>query len=175
MKKAALKTYGKIVGILLSLVTFLTGCDWPFSPEPIAEYGVPSAEFIIKGKVTSSATEKPIKNIRVVIPGIKYPLQGLDTTYTDANGEYEVKYGDFPIFSEQYKVIFSDTDGTNNDGQFKSDTLKVSFSAEDQIKKGSGSWYSGIFQKTNQNIALKKDEAIAMYGVMGANYKEDDK
>lgn len=174
MKKAALKTYGKIVGILLSFVTFLTGCDWPFSPEPVAEYGVPSADYVIKGKVTSSATEKPIKNIRVVIPGIKYPFLGLDTTYTDANGEYEVKYGDFPILSEQYKVVFSDIDGANNDGQFRSDTLKVSFSASDQVKKGSG-WYSGIFQKTNQNIALKKDEVGAMYGVMGANYKEDDK
>ena len=32
-----------------------------------------------------------------------------------------------------------------------------------------------VFQKEAQNFSLKKDEVVAMYGVMGAKYKEDEK
>lgn len=174
MKKAALKTYGKIVGVLLSFVAFLTGCDWPFSP-PVAEYGVPTADFIIKGKVTDAKSEKPLKNIQIVVPVREYSSYGLDTTYTDSNGEYEIKFQEFPTLDQPFKVVASDIDGENNNGLFKSDTIKTQFLLSDKIQKGTGSWFVGIYQKTNQNFSLKKDEVVAMYGVMGAKYKEDEK
>lgn len=174
MKKVVLKSYGKLISILLSFVTFLTGCELPFV-NPVVEYGTPTADFIIKGKVTSVSTEKPIKNIRVIVTDRNYVRYGLDTVYTDENGEYEAKFKDIPSLAEPFKVAVSDIDGAKNDGLFKSDTIKVQFSKVDKTKKGSGSWYEGIFEKTDQNISLKNDDAVAMYGVMGAKYKEDDK
>lgn len=170
MKKIALKTYGRMIGLLLSLFGFLTSCE----TKTIAEYGVPSADYIVKGKVTDAKTDKPIQNIRVVVPDKKFAQFGQDTVYTNSNGEYEINFKYYSDLSEPYNVIAADIDGFDHDGLYKADTLKVTFEKNDLIKKGDGGWYSGIYQKINQNFKLNADETIAMYGVMGAKYKEDE-
>ena len=63
MKKIAIKTYGKIITLLFALLGIGTGCEKPL---PVPEYGVPAADFIIKGKVTDKESKKPIKNIAVI-------------------------------------------------------------------------------------------------------------
>ncbi|MGC3977033.1 MAG: radical SAM-associated putative lipoprotein [Paludibacteraceae bacterium] len=175
MKKVALKTYGKIISIFLSFFGFFFGCTTEPMYGVIAEYGAPSADYKIKGKITDATTQKPIKNIRVVIPYKSQPMYGRDTTYTNADGEYEAQFNDFPNFAEAYQVIASDPDGIDNDGLFKSDTLDIQFSKNDLEKKGDGNWYVGTYQKNNQNFSLHKEEIAPMYGVMGAKYKDNSK
>lgn len=59
MKKIALTTYAKIITALLSIVGYLTGCQ--IINDPKDEYGVPSADYVIKGKVTDAITNQPLK------------------------------------------------------------------------------------------------------------------
>lgn len=166
MKKIAIKTYGKIVAFFLSIVGILV------SSQSCGMYGTPSADFIVKGKVTDALTDLPIQNIRVVMPYLHSYSHG-DTVYTNAKGEYAIKQFDFPVFSEPRLVISSDVDGDKN-GFYVGDTLKVYFTKKDRIKRGSGSWYEGVFEKTGQNFKLKHIEAIPMYGVIPAKYEEKD-
>lgn len=90
MKKVALKTYAKIVTLLMSFVGFLTGCN--FIPNDIAEYGVPSADFIAKGKVVDKATNQPIPYIRIIG---KEDVGGFnpqtDTVFTKSDGTYTLE------------------------------------------------------------------------------------
>lgn len=59
MKKIALKTYGKILAFILSFFG-LSSCE---IIEPRVEYGTPSADYIVKGKVSDKFTNQPIKGI----------------------------------------------------------------------------------------------------------------
>lgn len=164
MKKLAIKTYGKIVTFTIAFLGIIIG------NESCVMYGTPSADFIIRGKVTDVNTNQPIPKIRIVVPFLHSADYG-DTVYTNLNGEYVVKQNDFPIFSEPRRVLASDVDGEEN-GLYLSDTLEFSFTKNDRIKRGSGSWYEGTFEKKNQNFSLKKVEAIPMYGVMPAKFDE---
>lgn len=101
MKKIALKTYGKILTLFFSLVGMLTGCDWI---EPTVEYGVPNADYVIKGKVTDKESQKPLKNIAVIKKSRHSPKN--DTVRTNALGDYELKFNDFP--GEDYWVVAKD-------------------------------------------------------------------
>ncbi|MFV0391680.1 MAG: radical SAM-associated putative lipoprotein [Paludibacteraceae bacterium] len=169
MKKLALKTYGKILAFVLSLFG-LHSCD---IVEPRVEYGTPSADYIVKGKITSVDTKKPIKGIRVITPYDMYKDQA-DTVLTNESGEYEVKKSRvFPYKYGKMKIYAEDPDGESNDGTFNPDSLEVTFTKNDLIKKGSGNWYEGTYQKTEQNISLR-NQPIAEYGVRAAEYKEKD-
>ncbi len=167
MKKLALKTYGKVVGLIFAFIGIITGS------ESCAMYGTPSADFIIKGKVTDATTDQPVRNIRVVVPFLNSDNYG-DTTFTNSNGEYVIKQNDFPSFDTPKLVIAADVDGQVN-GLYGPDTLKVYFTKKDRIKRGSGGWYEGTFEKTNQNFKLQKSNIIPMYGVMPAKFEEKKK
>lgn len=169
MKKLALKTYGKILAFVLSLFG-LHSCD---IVEPRVEYGSPSADYIVKGKITSADTKKPIKGIRVITPYDMYKGQA-DTVTTNEAGEYEVKKNRiFPYEYGKMKIYAEDPDGVANDGIFEPDSLEVTFTKNDLIKKGSGNWYEGTYKKTEQNILLR-NQPIAEYGVRAAEYNEKD-
>lgn len=71
------------------------------------------------------------------------------------------------------KVIAKDLDGNKN-GIYEKDSIELSFTQKDQITKGSGSWYSGVYKKTNQNFKLVRTEVIPMYGVMASKYDEKE-
>lgn len=169
MKKVVLKTYGKIIAAILSFIGIMLGNSSCINDKTAPEYGIPNADFIVKGKVTDAANTAPINKIRIVVPKSYYPLKG-DTVYTNANGEYEVKFNDFPNPNTTFKVIASDMDKEANGGWYVSDTLKIQFTDKDKIKNGEH-WYAGTFQKTNQNFALKH-ETLAEYGVKPAPFKE---
>lgn len=160
MKRAVLKTYGKFIAALLSFCGILFGNSSCIEKGGGAapEYGVPNADFIIKGKVTDFTTNMPIQKIRVVMPKSDNPLKG-DTVYTNASGEYEIKTNDFLGFGVigSFKVIASDIDKEENGGLYQSDTLKIQFTEKDKIKNGEH-WYAGTFQKTSQNFALKHEK-----------------
>lgn len=131
MKIKLLKTYNVLIAGILALLGFATACD------PKDEYGTPSAKFIVNGKVTSLGTEQPIENIRVTMQG--------DTTYTNAEGEYQVvdEWG-FPT-DQTYNIEFRDIDGEVN-GEFNDLNTTVEFN-DPEFSDGDGNWYSGETSK----------------------------
>lgn len=168
MKKAALKTYGKLLSLLLSLIGIMSGCDW-FLPAP--EYGVPSADHIIKGKVTDKESQKPIKNIAVIKKSRHTPY-GNDTVRTDARGAYELKFNDFP--GEDYWVVAKDLEGTDDGGWYGPDSIMVNTKQMKQVKKGSGGWYDGVFEKKDADFKLQHFRPVPEYGVPASTFKKLD-
>jgi len=131
MKIRLLKTYNFLITGLLAMLGFATACD---SKD---EYGVPSAKFIVKGKVKSAKTDKPIENIRVSMQG--------DTAFTNVDGFYQV-IDEFGFPGDQiYNVEFEDIDGELN-GEFNDSNSTVEF-VDPKFKGGTGDWYSGETSK----------------------------
>lgn len=159
MKKIALKAYGKIVTVILSIFGITFAGISCIHDTPAPEYGVPSADYIVKGKVTDATTNQPIKGIGIIVPDRAHPEYG-DTVYTNDQGDYKVELlKTFPYWNEKMKVIAKDLDGMEN-GEFRSDSIEISFSHKDLIKKGSGNWYEGTFEKAGQDFKLKKEETV---------------
>ena len=160
MKHFFLSLYGKIIAATLIVIgIFVTAC---------AKYGTPSADFIVKGKVTDKSTQKPIKDIAVIRKTHTSPY-GNDTVKTNADGEFEMRFTEFPGTS--HWIFAEDLDGTKNGGLYTPDSLKINSSQMKKIKKGTGSWFEGTFEKTDANFQLKH-ETLAMYGVPSAEYKK---
>lgn len=152
MKKIALKTYGKIIAFFLGAIAYLTGCE--VIGGGIAEYGTPSADFVVKGKVVDQSSKKPIKDIRIIHKARYAPAS--DTVKTNAKGEFELKFNEFP--GVDHWIYAEDLEETQNGGLFRPDSLTVNSAQMKRIKKGSGSWNQGVFEKTDANFTLKKAE-----------------
>lgn len=146
MRIRILKTYNTLIVGLLTLLGFSSSCDknGNFGGD---EYGVPSAKFIVKGKITSSDTNQAVKGIQVNMQN--------DTTYTDENGQYQVSdnYG-FPS-DQSYVVEFKDVDGEQN-GEFENADSTVVFK-DSEYSNGDGNWYAGETSKElNVKLSSKK-------------------
>ena len=142
MKNQLLNHFDKIILSLLAILGF-AAC------EPMAEYGTPSAEFIIKGTVTDSVSSIPIPNIRIIrgdSTSYSYPL--FDTIYTDATGKYEMSVNAFPVESPTFQLKADDIDGTQHGGDFQSKTVQVVFTSTDWTETKSTPWFVGKAQKT---------------------------
>jgi putative lipoprotein (rSAM/lipoprotein system) len=140
-----------IIASLLGLLGFASSCE-EASP---AEYGTPTADFVILGKVSSS-TGQPVKNISVEMHKVAGGAAGhrTDSTGTDANGNYRVKEQDFPT-NQTYRLTFSDLDGAAN-GAFKDTSLTVDFT-NPAFTGGDGNWYKGEASK-EVNVQLREEE-----------------
>ena len=148
MKKLFLKPFDRIILSILAILG-LTGCP------AVAEYGTPSADYVIKGTVTDSLTSTPLPNIRIIRgDSASYTYPPYDTIYTDAQGKYLTTIRSFPVQSPTFHLKVADIDGTQNGGDFQSKTLEVVFTSSDWIAKESG-WYQGKAQKTI-DIKLQK-------------------
>lgn len=127
----------KILAGLLSLLGFsLAACD----KMGAAEYGSPHADYEIKGKVVNSQGT-PIPDIQVEVSD-SVPESGWmykDTIYTDANGEFKWKRGDFPRMT--FQLITRDIDEEENGGLFVPKTSFISF--KNANFSGGGTWYEG--------------------------------
>jgi putative lipoprotein (rSAM/lipoprotein system) len=152
MKKVVLKTYAKALTVFFTLLGAITGCDYF---EPRCEYGTPSADFVVKGKVIDKSSRKPVQDIRIIHKTGYAPTS--DTVKTNANGEFELKFVEFPGTNQW--VYAEDLDGTENGGLYGPDSLTVNSSQMKRIKKGDGSWYQGVFEKNDANFALKNSDA----------------
>jgi putative lipoprotein (rSAM/lipoprotein system) len=144
MKRNFLKKYNYFLAVLLSVLGMggactVQGCEYG---TPVAEYGTPSATFIVHGSVTSEGNTK-IPNIRVVMQ--------FDTTFTDADGKYKVQAFDFPD-DHDFLVEVDDIDGTAS-GSYQSKDTIVSF-VDPQFTGGDGLWNQGETTK-EINIKLK--------------------
>lgn len=139
LKRQLLKFFSKSITAFISLFGFMM-CGLPK-----AEYGVPSADFILNGNVKSTTTTEVIPEIRVVMQG--------DTVQTDENGNFSVRVIDFPM-EHTYKVSFKDIDGVEN-GSFTE--KEVDFTFPDEFEGGDGKWYEG---KNVQNLNVTLDDAV---------------
>jgi len=143
MKKFIIKTYSRLIASFLGLIGYATGCI-PGNGGTMAEYGVPSADFILNGNVKSTTTTQVITNIQVVM--------GYDTVQTDVNGNFTVKMIDFPM-EQTYKVSFKDIDGVAN-GSFSG--KEINFTFPNEFEGGNDYWYEG---KNIQTLNTKLDDA----------------
>jgi putative lipoprotein (rSAM/lipoprotein system) len=146
MKRKILIKSNILISFFLTLLGFggacmLGGCEYGTG---WAEYGTPTATFIVKGNVSSEDNNK-IPNIKVVME--------YDTVYTNADGTYQVSTGNFPE-DQNILVEFTDVDGSEN-GQFQSTDTVVSF-IDPKFINGDGSWFAGEATK-ELNIKLKED------------------
>jgi len=110
------------------------------------EYGTPHAMFKVKGSVKSEATSDNISGIRVIMR--------VDTTFTDAQGNYEVGASDYPG-DQAFLVEFKDTDGGSNGEYQPLDTI-VEFT-DPAFTGGEGAWYGGMTEK-EIDVELKDKE-----------------
>ena len=141
------KKFNSMIGLLLSILGFSSvcvSCATDYGAEP-DEYGVPYATFKVSGKVESSDTSEPIKNIRII-------LAYQDTAYTDINGNYEIS--STTEGSEKIPISFEDIDGDQNGRYSPSDTI-VDFS--DSEFTGRDGWYIGTAEE-DLDVKLDKEE-----------------
>lgn len=127
--------------LLLSLLGF-SGCN-ELQRE---EYGSPHIDFRVKGKVTDPEGN-PIREIAV---------QGnfWQATTTDADGNYDLS-GTGSSYSG-ITLVFTDTDGPANGGEFEEKTVENIFTETDQVEAGSG-WYNGAYE-TTLDVTLEKQQ-----------------
>jgi len=148
MKRTLLKRYNTLLSFLLSILGFgaacsLSGCEYGIL---VAEYGTPYATFKVNGNVKSEETSDNIPNIRVVM--------GVDTAFTDAQGNFQVSASDFPD-DQTFLVEFKDIDGETNGEYQPLDTI-VEF-IDPEFTGGSGGWDNGETEK-EINVELKDKE-----------------
>ena len=138
---------------LLSLLGF-TGCgkDNNGDGEISVEYGVPSANFKVLGRVTNEQGQ-PLGGMRVVASEVttiwgKGPEQcysGLlrDTVYTASDGSFVREYSLFPADSVYIHMKIEDT---TEPSVYDSDSIAVGF-AKGDLKGADGSWFLGAAEK----------------------------
>lgn len=165
MKKFVLKTYGKVIAWILTALGLYTSCD---IIEPRVEYGTPTADFVVKGKVTDKSTRQPVKGKAVINKSYTWPY-GNDTVRTDASGNYELEFTAISFGSEDITVYTSDIDGEAN-GAYRSDTIRIKAHELKQIEKRRN-WYNGKFEG-KADFELTQATMIPMYGIPSAEYKK---
>ena len=160
MKKLLIKSFDKILIAILCLIGLLTGCD--LIHPPVAEYGVPHADYEIKGIITDSITSAPIQNVRVIVTQNKtykdhdstiVHIDTLDYRETDSDGNYDIQFQTFPLEEITFKIKTEDPDGSASGGDFISQQKDVIFKQSELT--GGKSWYSGKAVKI-VDIKLKK-------------------
>ena len=138
---------------ILSLLGF-TGCgkDDNGGGEISVEYGVPSANFKVLGRVTNEQGQ-PLGGMRVVASEVttiwdKGPEQcysGLlrDTVYTASDGSFVREYSLFPADSVYIHMKIEDS---AEPSVYDSDSVTVGF-AKGDLKGGDNHWFKGEAEK----------------------------
>lgn len=130
--------------LLLSMLGF-SGCN----AGQLEEYGVPHIKFRVKGIVTDPEGA-PIR-------GIAVQERDGETTTTDAGGNYDLS--GIGSYYSSIRLVFTDTDGPTNGGEFVEKTVENVFTESDQIEAGSG-WYDGAYE-TTLDVTLQKQQTGA--------------
>lgn len=152
MKIKYLKLKNWLLASLAGLLGINVGCKTPDSP-PVAEYGCPSADYIVKGTVTDSQN-KPVSGITVSLGDRDNPSASYGQTVNTAeDGTYEYIITDYPENQYQITLRFSDFDGSFN-GLYADTLVDVSFK-DIPYTGGSGRWYQGTATAT-VDVRLRK-------------------
>ncbi len=120
------------------------------------EYGTPTSDYQVKGKVTAE-DGTPVKSVKVTTHywADKEHNYDINTTYTDASGEYTTEEADDPDITRRIKngqliVTYEDESGV-----YANDTTWSEDMAVKKVKKGEG-WSSGSFVVTANKVLKKK-------------------
>lgn len=157
MKVRFNRWYNAVLTALLSILGFSCSVDEPDEYGTILmEYGVPYADYLIKGSVTNEAGQ-PVRGIKTSLKSVfdnenEHYVLGLDSFETDYSGYYQLKY--VGTKDRSLKLIVEDVDGEAHGGEFLSDTLDIDYENAVKMKEGSN-WYEGAYNIT-QHVTLKK-------------------
>ena len=109
------------------------------------EYGTPTMDFEISGKVVNQSSE-PIQGIKVSCQ--TFTLPGVSTAITAEDGSFHISGKAISPMLE-----FEDIDGPENGGEFASKTEEIKVN---QIKKGDGHWYKGEYEA--KDVVVRMEE-----------------
>ena len=119
----------------------------------VCEYGTPTTDYIVKGKVTDSAGV-PIKGIVISSKGIN--------SFDDGSGLSAVTVDDGSFVTNTTKefgvggtLVFTDTDGEANGGDFATLEVDIAKLPKSQTKEGDGAWNMGGYEVT-ADVKLRK-------------------
>jgi putative lipoprotein (rSAM/lipoprotein system) len=157
-----LKKFNTVLVALLGLFGFstaLVSCNYGTIP---CEYGVPTAEYVIKGGVVDKATGSAISGIKVEVVNsdneyfVYRNPNNKDTT--DVYGNFEILIREFPLSNRLFTAFISDIDSIEN-GWFNDTTINFNSQNFVQTKPGDNRWYDGEFTKTlNVELTEKTEE-----------------
>lgn len=145
MKIKFIKASNWLLSLAIGAIGF-TSCSNGGGPD---EYGTPTAEFKVSGKVTDTE-EMPVEGIEVSMKAESYvsPNELKDTT--DSKGEYKIRFRGFPL-RDSIVMEFKDID-TNKNGAFATKTDGVRF---EKFTGGDGHWDQGT-SEVLKNIKLER-------------------
>lgn len=159
MKIRIQRWYSALLATLIALLGF-DSCDVNGSEEygPPMEYGVPTVRYIFGGHVQTD-DQKPIEGIKVKVAyRVSELWAGVDSTQTDAQGNYEMETRIMPTpdMKARLAVTFEDVDGEAHGGTFANDTVRGNDMQEKQMEQGNGHWYEGTYVYTADKTLNKK-------------------
>ena len=128
----------KIALKILSLLGFSTAVASCVS----AMYGTPNADYqvIIRTIVPQGERAKPVEGIKVSVESLQSGHNISASGLTDQNGEYVLRYNDFPIKDIEVAISIEDIDGEENLGHFAPDSITRKYS---KYLGNSDGWYAG--------------------------------
>ena len=135
--------------LLLTLLGFSTACEKQKNGEsPPVMYGTPHVDIWVGGKVTDK-TGAPIPGIEVLQQNSPYKA------LTGDDGSYELPGQLFSIETTA-DILFTDTDGPSNGGEFAAQSVPVEFTEADRVSEAEG-WCGGSFARTGVDVTLEED------------------
>lgn len=134
---------------------------------PVAMYGCPSADYVFNVEVEDLESGSPIEGIRVSAiergehqywdseTGIAYYEPYTDTLavgFTSAEGKVTLTHNSFP--RDKHEIVADDVDGEQN-GNYASAAVEVTFGSKDYKGEGENGWYVGT---ATEDITIKLAE-----------------
>ena len=124
----------------------MTGCSINSCETIKCEYGVPHAEFEVKGKVIDADTRNAVTGVSVTLHEVRYnngnntpEKYPMDSTVVNTNGEFTLYGNGFP--NDVMFVKVRDLD-TQSDGNYPEKVVEISLQNTEQ---GTGSWDNGTY------------------------------
>lgn len=124
----------------------MTGCSVNSCETIKCEYGVPHAEFEVKGKVIDADTRNAVTGVSVTLHEVRYnngkntpEKYPMDSTVVNTNGEFTLYGNGFP--NDVMFVKVRDLD-TQSDGNYPEKVVEISLQNTEQ---GTGSWDNGTY------------------------------
>lgn len=163
IRKSFIRRINTLLAAILTLLGF-SNCA-----EPLVEYGVPNADYTVKGIVIDKANTKPIKGIRIGFTRIysepitmygvmPQPYRSIKADTTDMNGAYKLS-DNFSVGEIQDNILpvyVEDIDGTEN-GLYNDTVLSIDFEKAKHTGK-TRNWYDGEFTvDVNIELTRKKE------------------
>lgn len=143
------------------------GCN---GPRVVCEYGVPTMEYRVSGKVIDSNTDTPIKGIAITRIDETTKEESADTVWTAKDGSFICEGNNFPSGSITLK--FTDVDGIDNVDQFQTKEVTVTLVKEEDKK---GNWHYGVYAADELLIKLDPElPTVLEYGIPYTEYSDKE-